>query len=120
MAEATSGENLRVRDIRTLPFFWIQRALIDTIRPTWKGLVAYNALAYYSSGDSGKCRDVSRKVMADRVGVSEDTIVRGLAELEAKKAIKIRPRQRTKNGKKFHLTHEYILIDLSIQHIQPI
>lgn len=109
----TSDNNLRVRDIRTLPFFWIHRALLETIRPSWKGLVTYNALAYYASGSSSRCQDVGIKKIADRVLVSEDTIKRGLEELEKKKAIQVVPRFRTKNGKRYQLPNEYILIDLT-------
>ena len=49
-------EKAAVRDIRTVPFFWIQRALLDEIKPTWQGLLAYNALAYYAVGP--KCREI--------------------------------------------------------------
>lgn len=111
---------LRVRDIRTLPFLWIQRALLDVIKPSWKGLVTYTALAYYANSEAGTCRDVGIKALADRVNVSEDTIKRGLAELENKKAIQIKPRFKIKNGKRFQLPNEYALIDLATPQPQPI
>lgn len=114
-------DNLRIRDIRTLPFFWIQRTLLDTIKPTWKGLVAYNALAYYAAGESATCKDIGIRVLANRVSVSEDTMKRGLDELGKKKAIRIRSRYRKiKNGKRQQLPNEYILIDLSTPVTQPI
>lgn len=120
MDRSNPEHKLRVRDIRTLPFFWIQRALLDNIRPNWKGLVAYNALAYYSAGDSGACRDIGIRKLAEKVGVSEDTMKRGLEELENKKAIEIRPRFKTKNGKRQQLPNEYLLIDLALTPAQPI
>lgn len=113
-------EKVRVRDIRTLPFLWIQRALLDTIQPTWKGLVAYNALAYYATGDTATCKDIGIKSLAERVSVSEDTMKRGLEELAEKRAITIRPRYRTQNGHRQRLPNEYVLIDLAIPKRQPI
>ena len=119
--QAMPTDNLRIRDIRTLPFFWIQRTLLDTIKPTWKGLVAYNALAYYAAGESATCKDIGIRVLANRVSVSEDTMKRGLDELGKKKAIRIRSRYRKiKNGKRQQLPNEYILIDLSTPVTQPI
>jgi hypothetical protein len=106
-----NSENLRVRDIRTLPFLWIHRALIDVIRPSWKALVAYNALAYHASKtNSGTCKDISIPALGALVSVSEDTMKRGLAELAAKGAIRIKPRHKRDGNK---LPNDYILIDLS-------
>lgn len=114
------AQQLRVRDIRTLPFVWIQRALYESIRPNWKGILAYNALCYYAAGQSGVCRDIGIKLLADRVGVSVDTMRRGLDELERRKAIKVNARYKTKKiGKTQQLPNEYILVDL-IEPIQPI
>lgn len=120
MNKPKQGIDLRVRDIRTLPFFWIQRALLETVRPSWKGLIAYNALAYFAAGNTSKCKDVSIQKLADRVGVSEDTMRRGLEELIDKKAIKMRQRYLAKNGKRQQLPNEYTLIDISTLNAQPI
>jgi hypothetical protein len=121
MDSAGKGNTLRVRDIRTLPFLWIQRALLEITRPSWRGLVAYNALAYYAAGEAARCRDIGIKKLADRVGVSEDTMKRGLDELEKKKAIRIKPRfTKAKNGKHQKLPNEYILIDLETPKHIPI
>lgn len=113
------SEALRVRDIRRLPFLWIHQALFDEIRPSWRGLLAYNALAYAvsKSGNSGTCKNIGIKELARRVAVSEDTMKRGLAELEAKGAIRIKAR-RKRDGNK--LPNEYILIDLTVSAKTPI
>ena len=103
-------EAVSVRDRRTEPFYKIERALLEVIRPSWKGLVAYNALAYYAI--NWKIIKVGIRQMAARVGVSEDTMKRGLAELLAKKAIQVRTRVKIKAGKRMALPNEYILIDL--------
>lgn len=109
----TTQSSIRIRDIRTLPFFWIQRTLLDVVKPHgWRAILAYNALAYYAAGESSACKDVGIKTLATRVCVSEDTMKRGLAELAKIKAIRIKPRFHTKNGKRVQLPNEYVLIDL--------
>jgi len=132
---------LQIRDIRTLPFFWIQRALFDTIHPSWRGLVAYNALSYYAARDAATCRNIGIKQLAELVSVSEDTMKRGLDELQKKKAVKVVAKFRTlpksrqtatespaasgstakhKHRRRQQLPNEYILIDLGTPKEQPI
>lgn len=103
-------ERLKVRDIRTMPFFWIQRALLDFIQPSWQGLIAYNALAYFSM--ESKCKQIGIKQLAAKVGVSEDTMKRGLKDLQKKKAIRVKECRRTRGGSRVRLPNEYILFDL--------
>ena len=114
--------NIRVRDIRTLPFYWIHRALIERIKPSIRGLVAYNALAYFASAmGAGVCKEISIPRMAAKFSVSEDTIKRGLRELVEKKAIISKERYKAKlKGKREQLPNEYILIDLGEQNTQTI
>jgi hypothetical protein len=115
------SEIVNVRDIRRLPFFWIERALLDSIRPSWKALATYNALAYFAAGDAATCRDIGIRKLAEKVSVSEDTIKRGLAELQEKGAIKIKERYKNSaNGRRQQLPNEYILIDLGPKRKQPI
>ena len=97
-------EAVSVRDRRTEPFYKIERALLEAMRPSWKGLVAYNALAYYAI--NWKCLKVGIRQMALRVGVSENTMKRGLAELLAKKAIQVKTRVKIKAGKRMALPNE--------------
>ena len=111
-------EKAAVRDIRTVPFFWIQRALLDEIKPTWQGLLAYNALAYYAVGP--KCREIGIPQMALKVGASQDTIRRGLKDLIAKNAIRSRERVKVKSGKRMTQPNEYTLINLGASRKQAI
>ena len=102
---------IRIRDTRTLPFFWISKALIDVVQPTWRALIAYNALAYFSVSDA--CKDVSIPRMAKRFGISRDSMKRGLQELAEKNAIVVKSRY--KKGRREQLPNEYILIDLAVK-----
>ena len=110
-------ESVRGRSIRTLPFCWVQKALFS-LNPSWRAILAYTALAYEFTGE--RTKDVPLKRMAALVGVSEDTIMRGLKELAEKKAIKIKPHYRIKNGKRQQLPNEYILVDLDGHEQTPI
>jgi hypothetical protein len=106
---------VRIRDIRTLPFYLIQYALIDTIRPSVKALVAYNALCYFAAARASTCA-VSLPRMAERFLTSEDSLRRGIAELVEKGAVqkreKFKPNGRRRGGKREQLPNEYVLIDL--------
>ena len=109
-----NAEQLRVRDIRTMPFFWVQRALLDHIKPSWQGLLAYNALAYYAA--DSKCKNVSVLQLAEKIGCSEDTMRRGLKDLVGKKAIRMKFHHRkTKTGKRQQVSNEYTLVGLEIE-----
>jgi hypothetical protein len=109
----TDPQMIRLRDTRSLPFFWISRTLLKTYGLSWRGILAYTALAYFVRADSSKCENVGIKIMAETVGVSEDTMKRGLAELAKKKVIAIKARvSKRKNGKPIKLPNEYTLLDL--------
>ncbi len=113
------SEIVSVRDQRSLPFYWIQRALLDVIQPSINALAAYNALAYFVAEDS-RCKSVEIKRLAAKVRVSETAIKIGLKELEAKRAIKIKRKFKTVGASKQALPNEYILIDLSNLDKKPI
>jgi hypothetical protein len=98
-----------IRITRSQPFFWISKQLVQEIKPSWKALVAYNALAYFSISES--CHDVSIAKMAQEFNVSLDTMRRGLQELRKKKAIAVK--EHRKKGSREQLPNEYILIDLA-------
>lgn len=77
---------------------------------SWKAIIAYTALSYDANGADGQ--EIPIRRLAATVGVSERTIMRGVDELEAKKAILIKKRFIEKNGKRQQLPNEYTLIDL--------
>lgn len=108
-----TDQNFRLRDSRSLPFFWIQKTLIANYQLTWRAIITYNSLAYFSDNSTGKLAHVGLKRMAAAVGVSEDTISRGLAELEKKKVIRVKTRySKRKNGKPIKLPNEYTMLEL--------
>ena len=113
------SEIVSVRDQRSLPFYWIQRTLLDVIQPTSSALLAYNALAYFVASDS-RCKSIEIAKLAEKVQTSADTIRRGLKELETKRAIKIKHKFKTVGANKQSLPNEYILIDLSSLDKKPI
>jgi hypothetical protein len=98
-----------IRITRSQPFFWISKQLVQEIKPSWRALVAYNALAYFSISES--CHDISIANMAQEFNVSFDTMRRGLRELRQKKAIVVK--EHRKKGSREQLPNEYILVDLA-------
>lgn len=111
----------QIRVIRKTPFLWLNRCLIDDLRPSWRATIAYIALAYYAHGDSESCKDLSIPVLAKKMSVSADTMRRGLAELKKKGAIEIRERWKPrakKSAPREQLPNEYTMLDLSPK--QPI
>lgn len=108
-----TDQTLRLRDSRSLPIFWIHKALIRTYQLSWKAIITYTALAYFADSSTGTLKHVGLKQLAAVVGVSDDTISRGLAELESKKVIRVRARySKKKNGKPIKLPNEYTMLDL--------
>ena len=93
------------------PFYWIPRPLLDSIHPTPQGLLAYNALMYYAV--DGRSRNIGIRQLANKVGSSQDTIRRGLKDLVAKEAIRVRERTKMTKGKRMTLPNEYTLIELA-------
>jgi hypothetical protein len=108
---AVQLQDIRIRDIRSLPFYWIQRALFDR-KPSWKALLAYNALAYHSFNPSGSST-VSLPKLATTVSISVSSIQRGLAELQQKRVIRVKEHVAKGAGKHGQLSNEYTLIDLA-------
>jgi hypothetical protein len=103
-------EQISIRKINA-PFYWIPKQLLDSIRPTWQGLLAYNALMYYAV--DGRSRNVGIPQLAQKAGTTEYIIRRGLKDLIAKNAIRMKERVKIKNGKRMTMPNEYTLIDLS-------
>lgn len=101
-----------VRDFRSLPFFWISHSVLKKHNVKGRAYMAYSALAYISKGRTHISAPIH--VLAEIVGVSEDTMRRGLAECEKRKVIQIKKRFKKTSGKatRQQLSHEYILLDL--------
>jgi len=113
-----ANDRIAVRDLRTMPIVWIQRALFEQVKPTSNGYMAYLALSYFAV--ESKCRHHGIRQMASLVGVSETTMKSGLAELIERKAVLKRSCWKKTNGTRQALPNEYILIDLGQVNRQPI
>jgi len=111
------GKSAVVRNIRTMPFCWIHKKLF-TLGMSWKAIITYTALSYYSDGSDGQ--EIPIRRMAAIVGVSERTIMRGLEELENKNTVLIKKQFVDKNGKRQQLPNEYTLINLAPASNEPI
>lgn len=123
MTERGNMENRKRSNIATrhTPFYWISKNLLRNYTPSWRAILAYNALAYYVNGESGSCENFSLKTLAKLVDVSKDTIIKGLAELEQKNVITRRRRSRKgPSGEKVPLPNLYELVDLNAAHGEPI
>lgn len=106
--------------IRTTPFYWISKSFLRNLKPSWRAILAYNALAYYAHGESGTCENFSVKTLARLVGTSKDSILRGLDELEQKGAITRKRRSRKVGEKRMALPTLYELALLDDSAGEPI
>lgn len=122
MAESRST----VRDVRTLPFLYVHRALLAILHSQElpKGvisnaLLAYVALAFYAN--ESKCQHIAMRELAEQVGVSQDTMRRGLKTLVDLKAVRVVPREKVKTGgKRWTMPNDYILTNLATPKKNPI
>lgn len=106
--------------IRTTPFYWIAKSFLRNLRPSWKAILAYNALAYYAHGESATCENFSVKTLAKLVGTSKWTILAGLDELEEKGAITRRRRTRKVGENRVALPTLYELVQLDDSAGEPL
>lgn len=104
---------MKIRDRQTLPFLMIPREFFRRFEPSWRASLTYTALKYYASVDAGTCENISIRLMAKTVNISEDTMKRGLAELVKKGAVKVyRRSKKTAKGQRVPLPNLYELISL--------
>ena len=89
-----SDRRIKAGKRQIYPFLMTPKLFFTRFNPTWKATLAYMALEYYASLNSQDCENVSIKTLARIMNVSEDTIKRGLAELEKKGVVKIYKRSR--------------------------
>jgi predicted HTH transcriptional regulator len=106
-------QKIKIRDRQTLPFLMLPKLFFTRYSPTWKATQAFVALKYYASNEAAACQNISIRTLAKIVNVSEDTIKRGLAELEKKGIVKIRKRStRSSKGERIPLPNLYELVNL--------
>lgn len=107
-------DRVRVQDKQAIPFVMIPRAFFRRYRPSWRAILAMNALKFYSSGQSGSCENISIRTLAAIADTSVDTIRRGIEELEEKKLLKTRSRSRkSAKGERIPLPNLYELQSIS-------
>lgn len=101
-----------VRDLQTYPFVMIPKAFFD-LKPSQKGFLVYLALRFYASNKRQACEFVPIRTMAQRVQLSESSFKRGVEELEALGAVRVRRRsRRSPQGQKIPLPNLYELAHL--------
>lgn len=121
-----ADSRLTVRDIRTLPFLYVHRALLAILHSQGlpkasigHALLAYVALAFYAN--ESKCQKIGIRELAEQVGVSQDTMRRGLATLVEVNAVRVIPREKIKSGgKRWTMPNDYILTNLAAPKKNPI
>lgn len=105
-----SQETIHISDGRTLPFYIVPKVLLRLHKPSQKGILTYNSLAYYAHGE--RC-SVEIKRLGEIVGLSESSTKRGLAELVKIGAVRVKKKsRRTTGGNRMILPNEYTLVDV--------
>ena len=103
------------------PFVLIPKLLYTRYAPSWRAILAFNALAYYANNQAASCEGVTMKTMAARVGIGWQTFLRGVQELERKGVVKVRHRsKKSAKGGKIPLPNLYELIDMQPGDAEPI
>lgn len=105
---------------RVTPFYWVSKSFLRNLKPSWRAILAYNALAYFAHGESGSCENFSVRTLARLVGVSKDSMLRGLDELEEKGAIRRKRRSKKVGEKRMSLPTLYELVLLDDNGGEPI
>lgn len=84
-----------------IPFVMVPKPLLNKFHPSWRGILAYMALAYYANTKAGACEGFTAKALGEIVGISPNTFRRGVAELVDKGVVQVRSRSRKgpANGK---------------------
>ena len=103
------------------PFVLIPKIFFVRYNPSWKAVLAYTTLLYYSNTTSGSCENVTMKTMAQRVGVGWQTFLRGLEALKRKGIVKVPHRSKESlKGGRVPLANLYELVDLQPDAGEPI
>ena len=103
------------------PFVLIPKVFFTRYSPSWKAVLTYTALVYYSNNVAGSCEGVTIKTMASRVGIGKRTFLRAVEELEKKGIVKVTHRSReSESGNRIPLANLYELADLQPDGGEPI
>jgi biotin operon repressor len=112
--------NDSITDSQRLPFLMIPKAFFTAMKPSWRATVAYAALKFYAFPMS--CEKASMPQLAQLMNVSEDTIRRGIQELQKKGAVKVHSRSKRSaaNGKRIPLPNLYEIVNLDLLSGDPL
>ena len=103
------------------PFVLTPKIFFTRYEPSWKAILTYTALVYYTSNTTQSCEGITMKTMAARVGIGWQTFLRGLEELKRKGVVVVRHRSRkSATGGRIPLANLYELIDLQPDGRDPI
>ena len=95
------------------PFVLIPKAFFQNFSPGWRAVLAFTALKFFANNSTQSCESVPLRVMARRVGTSEDSLRKGILELERMGVVKTRQRsRRSPKGKRIPLPNLYELIHI--------
>jgi hypothetical protein len=97
------------------PFVLVPKSFLREFKPSWRAIVAYVGLVYYTNNKTRACERIPIRTIAEIASVSEDTIKRGIAELVKKGVIKVRHRSRKGPNGRIPMPNLY-----EIQHIESI
>lgn len=102
-----SSSDVKISVSQTLGVVVIPKQL-HRFNPTWRAILAYYAIAYYAHNGTRTAENMTMRVMARVAGVSERTMMRGLAELQKKGAIGVKHRsKKSAAGKKIQIANLY-------------
>ena len=106
---------LQIQSKQQYPFLLIPKAFFIQHDPTYRAILAYIALIYYTNNKAGSCEGTPIKILAKRAKISESTIKRGLAELKRKGVVVIHKRSRKgPSGERIPLPNLYELANLQL------
>jgi hypothetical protein len=119
--DKTPSKNIRLQRSPLDPFVLIPKIFFTRYDPTWKAILTYTAMLYYSSTTEGTCERVTMSTMAKRTGIGKRTFLRGLEELKRKGLVTVRHRSRkSASGGRIPMANLYELTDLQPDGKEPI
>lgn len=110
------------RTIRTAPFLWIHRAVMEAIRAKIPAAQRANAVAVYTvlAHHTRETKSVIEiRTIQEFLGFSDTTAKRALRILIEEKLIKKRLRYGRVNGKQVCLANEYLLVNVPAERSEP-
>jgi len=103
----------KATDRQTYPLVMIPKPFYTRYKPSWKAIVAYNAIKFFASSRNSKSTYTTVPAYAAMVNVSLNTFKDGVKELEKKGLVRVRSHTRkTTNGNRQSLPNEYEILEI--------